>query len=65
MKMDEEIDKTSVKYFIESMTQEEFNELKKYRPNRNDYETGLNRDERYILNKIRSYHIQKLDKENG
>ena len=36
-------------------------DLKKYRFNSRDngYETGLSRDERYILNKIHSEYIQK------
>jgi hypothetical protein len=65
MKKMDEIDKKSVKYFMTEMTQEEYSELYKYRFPKSDYETGLNRDERYLLNKIRSEHIQKLDKENG
>ena len=40
-------------------------DLKKYRFNSRDngYETGLSRDERYILNKIHSEYIQKLELE--
>lgn len=64
--MDEEIDKTSMKYFMTQMTQQEFDEIIKYRPNSNsDFETGWNRDERYVMNKIRSEYLDRLDKENG
>ena len=61
--MDEE--KESVKYFMESMTQEEFIEVCRNKSNRNDFETGWSSDDRYIFNKIMSDHIQKQDKENG
>jgi hypothetical protein len=32
-------------------------------PKRNDYETGWNRDERYLINKIRIAHIENNEKE--
>jgi len=41
-------------------------EIEKYRIRnigRNDFETGLSRDERYLINKIRSEYIEKLELE--
>jgi hypothetical protein len=32
--------------------------------NKNDYETGLNRDERYLLNKIRMKKIEIIERNN-
>lgn len=46
------------------MTQEEVDELRKFRVSNSvsmGMETGWTRDERYILNKIRYDHIQKLN----
>ncbi len=60
-----EEDKKSIKYFMTKMTQEEFDELNKFRIRTNDYETGWSRDERYIFNKIRSDYIKKLEGKNG
>jgi hypothetical protein len=42
-------------------SQEEFDEIKKYRIRSQDFETGLSRHERYIINKIQSERIQKMD----
>ena len=39
---------------------EEIDSLMKFRIKSNDFETGWTRDERYILNKIRSDHINKI-----
>ena len=62
----DQLDKTSITYFMTEMTQEEFDELRKFRSSSNkDYETGLSRDERYIFNKIRYDHIQKLEDETS
>ncbi len=66
--MDEEIDKTSMKYFMTKMTQEEFDTIRNYRPSscvRMGFETGLTRDERYIFNKIKCEYLDKLEKEDG
>ena len=49
-------DKDSMHYFMCHMTQKEFESLS--RCGSKDYETGLSRDERYILNKIISDRIQ-------
>lgn len=47
-------EKMSMKYFMTEMTQEEF---EKFRP-KTSYETLWSREERFILNKIRSEKIQ-------
>lgn len=60
----DEIDKTSTKYFMTQMTQEEFNEMIKFRIKTNVFETGWSKDDRYILNKICSDHLNKLDNGN-
>lgn len=61
--MDEE--KESVKYFMQSMTQEEFTEIYRNKSKRNDFETGWSKNDRYLFNKIMSDRIQKLEKEDG
>jgi hypothetical protein len=38
-----------------------YDNIEKYRRKNSDYETGLTRDERYILNKINSDRIQKME----
>jgi hypothetical protein len=41
-------------------------ELEKYRIRnigRNDFETGLSRDERFLINKMHSKYIEKLQKD--
>ena len=55
-------DEKSVEYFMNEMTQEEFDSILKSRP-QSCYETDWNKDERYILNKIRSEILEKMDKE--
>ncbi len=64
------VDKKSVKYFMEEMTQEEFSELMKDRDinpyefnkiARKDFENGLTRDERYLLNKMRSEMLDMME----
>jgi hypothetical protein len=56
--MNNEPDKKSIKYFMKEMTQEEFEKICKRKSSVNDFETGWNRDDRYILNKIRYNQIQ-------
>lgn len=58
-----EIDKTSTAYFMSQMTQKEFEELCKFRFANHDFETGWNRNDRYILNKIRHDYLEKMNQE--
>ena len=51
-----ELDKNSVKYFMEEMTQEEFEVIRKSKP-QSCHETG-----RYIFNKIRRENLESMDK---
>lgn len=56
-------DNESINYFMTKMTQEEFDEMRKKQIRSNDYETGWTREERYIMNKIRSKIIDKMEEE--
>ncbi len=62
--MDEE--KTTTKYFMESMIQKEFEEICNYRPPSSvaaGFETGMTARDRYEFNKINSERL--FGKENG
>ena len=47
------------------MTQEEFYQRVGRESLRKDYETGVSREERYIINKIRMRQMEEILQENG
>ena len=50
-----------LKYMDKDFTTEEIENLSKFTFPKHDFETGMNKDERYIINKIRSDYLQKLE----
>lgn len=58
------MDKKETKYFMTEMTQKEFEEMCKLRRRSSDFETGWTKEERFIMNKIRSDQIQKMENHN-
>lgn len=48
--------------YSKEISVKEFYELLMFRIRTNDYETKLNKEERYILNKIMSDRIQNMNK---
>jgi len=54
------MDKESVNYFMTEMTQEEFNEICKFRLPNHDFETGMSKEDRFRFNMIR-YEIRVKD----
>ena len=46
---------------IPEFTQKQIEDYRSFRIRNNDYETGLSREERFIINKIHSQYLEKLE----